>query len=62
LGLLRGPGELGVGIAMEESQGLGCPLSFGGPYLGIIACRETLVGKMPGRLVGQMFDRNGKRC
>ena len=48
LGLLRGPGELGVDIAVAEGQGLGCSLSFGGPYLGIIACRETLVRKMTG--------------
>jgi glycine dehydrogenase subunit 1 len=62
LGLLKPPGQYGADIAVAEGQCLGNPMSYGGPYLGMLACREKFVRKMPGRLVGQTVDRNGKRC
>jgi glycine dehydrogenase subunit 1 len=61
LGLLKRPGQYGADIAVAEGQCLGNSMSYGGPYLGILACREQYVRKMPGRLVGQTTDRNGKR-
>ena len=59
--LLEPPGALGVDIAVGEGQPLGIPLSFGGPHLGIMGCREPLVRQMPGRIVGQTVDANGTR-
>ena len=62
LGLLKRPGQYEADIAVAEGQCLGNPMSYGGPYLGLLACREEFVRKMPGRLVGQTVDRRGKRC
>ena len=62
LGLLKRPGDAGADIVVAEGQSLGTPMQFGGPYLGILACREQFLRRMPGRLVGQTVDRRGRRC
>ncbi len=62
LGRLTRPGDLGVDIAVAEGQCLGNRLAYGGPYLGILACREDLVRRLPGRIAGQTTDRRGNRC
>ena len=62
LGLLRAPGELGVDIAVGEGQSFGLPLQFGGPGVGFMAARLTHLRQMPGRLVGQTRDRDGRRA
>jgi glycine dehydrogenase subunit 1 len=61
LGMLRPPGEWGVDIGVAEGQPLGIPLSFGGPYVGLMSCRRDLVRQMPGRIVGQTTDTEGRR-
>ncbi|MCS7021888.1 MAG: aminomethyl-transferring glycine dehydrogenase subunit GcvPA [Gemmataceae bacterium] len=64
LGILQRPGDCGADIAVAEGQGLGIPLGYGGPYLGILACRDdtAYLRRLPGRLVGQTTDRQGRRC
>lgn len=61
LGLLAPPGAWGADIAVAEGQGLGVPLQFGGPWAGLMACRQELVRQLPGRLVGQTTDLDGRR-
>ena len=61
LGLLAPPGQYGADIAVGEGQQLGLAPSFGGPHLGFIACRQELVRRLPGRLVGEARDGGGRR-
>jgi glycine dehydrogenase subunit 1 len=60
VGLFASPGEQGADIAIAEGQCLAQPVQFGGPYLGILAAKKNLVKKMPGRLIGQTVDSEGK--
>lgn len=61
LGLLKSPGEMGADIVTAEGQSIGNALNFGGPYVGLFACREKLVRQMPGRLCGETVDAEGRR-
>jgi glycine dehydrogenase subunit 1 len=61
LGILEPPGALGVDVAVGEGQGLGSPMSFGGPHFGFFASREEFVRHLPGRLVGATVDGKGRR-
>jgi len=61
LGVLKPPGAFGADIVAGETQSFGIPLSYGGPYCGLFATREKFVRQMPGRLVGEAYDEQGRR-
>lgn len=62
LAVVKTPGEWGFDIAVGDGQPLGIPLSYGGPYVGFMTCRKDYVRKMPGRIVGETTDSEGRRC
>ena len=61
-GLLTSPGSLGADVVVGEGQPFGASLSLGGPYLGLFACRREHVRRLPGRLVGETLDTEGRRA
>ena len=62
LAVLKTPAEWGADIAVGDGQSLGIPLCYGGPYVGFLACKSEYMRKLPGRIVGQAADAEGRRC
>lgn len=62
LAVIRTPAEWGADIAVGDGQSLGIPLCYGGPYVGFMACKAEFMRKLPGRIVGQSTDSEGRRC
>jgi len=62
LGLLKSPGKSGADVVVGEGQMFGTDLGFGGPYLGLFACAQSHVRRLPGRLVGETVDVEGRRA
>lgn len=60
-GILRSPGACGADIAVAEGQSFGIPVSFGGPFVGLFATRDKYARQLPGRLVGEAYDKEGRR-
>jgi glycine dehydrogenase subunit 1 len=60
-GLLKSPGACGADIVVAEGQSFGVPLSYGGPYVGLFATRDKYARQIPGRLVGEAYDKKGRR-
>ena len=62
LAVVKTPSDWGADIAVGDGQSLGIPLSYGGPCVGFMACREEYMRKLPGRIVGEARDKEGRRC
>ena len=58
--MLKPPGQLNVDISTAEGQPLGVPVSFGGPFIGILTCKKEFIRQLPGRIIGQTVDKNNK--
>jgi glycine dehydrogenase subunit 1 len=62
LAVVKTPVEWGADVAVGDGQPLGIPLCYGGPYVGFMACRQDYMRKLPGRIVGQTTDKEGRRA